>query len=288
MLALNQYRGDQDAADSGGGENPATSTSVGVNVVDNRIPIYRPLSEGGTAVEGTITVTATPADKIQNVTVVISKAGGGAGDATFDNGRTSKIVAVKGSASVRIRGTVNSSIKENMMVTAWLRGKKAEKKFSVRTWPTNLRWNGPHQKKPNAVLLTEYVWDSESGNIFDLQPDLYVGEVVTYNTPLPTPPYKAPLPQNPTVGAAPGTLGIIPDANGHPGFSTPYVADVNTAIQNLGFWDVVLDGPINLTTGANQHVLLGPISITRTVSTNGVVWIYKIEKLGVNNFMTLP
>lgn len=133
------------------------------------------------------------------------------------------------------------------------------------------------RKETNGILYFQYAWDSSTGNLADLS-NCVVGEIVNYPNGAdpyvwPHPPWDEDSP-NPTVINVPGSDGGLGD-NHRPGvFFQPYFQASFTATQYYRYRCPCSNN--------NQYVnLLGPISIGRSVSSNGSGgWMYTITKSG--------
>jgi hypothetical protein len=274
------------ASAPGYGEASGTVTVVKITISEiERVPIHA----GKPANVRKCTISILP-NNVPLVAKIERIAGEGqSGLARFLEGGTSK--TVMGTVEVSIAGVQNSDKKSNMRLYVPVDGDDcAVRKFSVRTWPSQGVFM-PNVVKPQpGVLWFHFQWISETGDVADLTPKIWVGEVVNYNPALPIPPYGAPAPPNPTMIAEwPGTqslpvapkLGSGTDKQLRPNFQAPSSPNVNTAQQFMGFWDEVLDG---VPVAGNIHVLQGPIPIKRTIAQDGAGnWTYTVEKLGTTS-----
>lgn len=267
---------DDSGSGSGGGGTKVTISNI------PRVPIYGNIA----ANIRKCTVTILPADITLRASLEIVQGVGSKGLAKFAQGGTS--IDVRGTQELSIAGVENSDAKDNMRLIVKAGDKiLAEKRFSVRTWPKQGAFNPRQIGKLVGGLLSNFRWVSESGTVQDLA-DIRVGEIVNYNPPLPSPPYGA-QPPNPTILDFPGnkteaglpTVGWFQDIQNAPFFAKPYAVDDNTAIQDMGFWDPVLDGPKN---AGNQHPLQQGIKIRRKiVKTPAGIFVYTVEKLNVES-----
>jgi hypothetical protein len=168
-----------------------------------RVPIYR--EEGLATNEKSVTVTLwpSPLPAGKKVTVDISKwESTVTGGATFSDGTTSKDITE--TTILIIRGTANSSIKDNMNLAATYEGKElAKRTFTVSTWPYDM------ETTLNALnlkfgLKVNVKWKSESGRVTDLT-NVRWQEYVNYTTvgtnppfnQVPTPPVSFTYPPDP-------------------------------------------------------------------------------------------
>jgi hypothetical protein len=157
--------------------------------------------------------------------------------------------------------------------------------------PTNFRQTNVGASA--GVLFFSYTWDSSTGNRADLA-DCTIHEHVTYpgSNPYspPSPPFysQGQIP-NPTIlpdPPVPATDEGMGDIHSHAGtfspFETPYSAASVTATQHYRYVCPCANGgqPVNL---------LGPLSITRSVSIVGSDWTYTITKpTGGQSSLVLP
>ena len=203
-----------------------------------------------------------------------------------------------GDTTIEIRGVQNSSVKENIKITFTAPGfRKASIKISVRTWPKNFEAAyAPNAQFPNC-LYYNYKWESETGVLTDLDvTSIWMGELVSYQSSFKSPPYQKPAdgwPGDPTcTGEFSAQLGSQRDIHKYPGFPNWETivagkANVVSAQQLFGFWDLVLDpprgGPIPTNArpmkSAMHAVTAAPWPITRTIAKNSKgKWEYTIAK----------
>ena len=150
-----------------------------------RVPVYgtNPLGTNGKSV--TVTLTPSPLPEGLKVTVEISTTGG-TGGATFDDGTTSKEITQ--TTTLEIRGTINSSVKDNMKIAAKYEGNElASRTFTVSTWPYGLQ-NTLRSKNLGFGLEVNVTWKSESGNVGHLT-NIVLREYLTYIHPGENPPF---------------------------------------------------------------------------------------------------
>jgi hypothetical protein len=243
-----------------------------------RVPIY-----GGTSPierDVTITVGATPIPQGSSVQLSIENISG-EGQATFDSG--SATTTVSSSTTVKLRGVANSNQINNLKLKATFDGTfVAEKTFSVRTWPSKFRERD--RAIQGDMLVFDFVWDSESGNLAHLT-GIGMGEHVVYpqgyfSTPLAesVPPWP-----NPThsTSSALGTSGASHDVHKNTGQTKPYSVISRTAKQQYIFKDLVLMPGDNEWQEVPSDSITMPIDITREVLQNmNQQWIYKCTKWG--------
>lgn len=154
---------------------------------------------------------------------------------------------------------------------------------SVVATPTNFTSPAP-TKTLDGNLIYHYSFQSSSGNLGDLSA-CKVGESVFY--PGSSSPYVWPLPMisnttNPTVILGPATGGGFQDSNFPPtSYNKPYSAASFQAIQRLE-WTCT-----NYQSGAIQN-FVSDVTITRSISQAGGVWIYSITKGSDTNTAPLP
>jgi len=259
-------------------------TSIPYDVV-NRVPI-------NVSKSCTVTIGGTlPSGK--NIDLTIEATGTGA--ATLEDGFTS--MQLTSSTTVKINGLTNSGSKKDIKLVAKFNNTEvATKKFTVSTWPKNFTQDTGSSLAGGVIQFT-YKWESESGNVGDLN-KIWIGEHVTYsdggNHVGSQKPWKGNNP-DPTVTPDPATYratgGNFTDTHSPPGgLPKAGPADTYTATQYYGFHDFILDPTPNNDTLAWQTTLTGPIVITRMVywisPTN--TWEYRIEKSGTSNTATLP
>ena len=274
----------------------ATGTVTEPKVTISEIPRV-PLHKDIAANLRKCTITIVPDNIELTASIERDQNSGTKGGARFAQGGNS--MRIMGATEVSIAGFENSDVAANMRLIV-KKGNKvyAEKSFSVRTWPKQGAFLLKTVVVGRGTLWWGFQWLSETNDVRDLSQGIKVGEVVRYDPEFPIPPYTKPLPPNPTIlpmwdgnesGRGLPTIGYGLDQQKVPkgGFGKPYVADVNTAKQLMGFWDTVLDGN---PTKDNIHVLQGPIDIERTISKDTAgVWNYKVKKLNVpSNPYVLP
>ncbi len=210
-----------------------------------RVPISK--SSNPSLNDKSVTVTLNPSPlPMGNCTVKITKTSG-SGAATFDDGTTTKTIT--STTTFKIRGTANSTVKDNMKLTATISSNSASASttFSVRTWVTN--WHKVYGiDVGGGDLQFRYEWDSESGNLNHLAGNR-IGEVVAYvgrAQPVfiwTSPPYIPIATLNPTPTLVPIILGRTTDNQLHPIF-IGQAPDTLQSIQVWKFQDMVLDpGP---------------------------------------------
>lgn len=147
--------------------------------------------------------------------------------------------------------------------------------------PTNFRQTSTTSSS-NGTLSFRYDWDSSTGTGVSSLADLSqctIGEKVDYTAsdlPFASPPFPSGIsPPNPTVTEGSATGGFLEDNHSTPGtFVKPYSAKTITASQIYRYRCTCKDNNAWIT-------LLGPLSITRSVSqnTNGS-WKFTITKSG--------
>lgn len=226
---------------------PPTPTGTPTNALSldfpDIIPIYRSAEEGGTELEEALTISLSGPPGTVQVEIATDS---GTGAATFSDGSTSQSVYVDGSATLNVRGTENSDMKDNITITATLSdgGEEAvnvraravlpaagqpvtaNKKFATRTQPEFSDALFIQYPFPGAIKM-QFLWKSESGVIGDVDKMIMIGEIVTYapniNPALPSPPYQAAgRPSNPTVVAGPTPNTV------HPPTQNGYIEDIHT------------------------------------------------------------
>jgi hypothetical protein len=140
----------------------------------------------GTKMPATINITVIPSQIPNNgkilLELTIDNQIGGKGTAVFDNINGSSTKEITGTTPVTIFGTTNSTIENNIILTANYKEKVlTSQNFSVRTWPTKLiRCNVSYDIPSSGKLYFEYNIESESGNTDDLK-GIFLGEFVTYD-----------------------------------------------------------------------------------------------------------
>jgi len=274
-------------------ENP-----IIVDLTDlSRVPIFNNINPNDQSVTVTISPNLLPAGKSVTLEIVTLS---GSGDATFDSGQRSMIVS--NTTTVKIRGVVNSSAKDNIKLIAKIDGDQLDEiVFSVRTWPENFR-RVTNRCTPlnNGVLEFDYTWDSESGNDNDLMGMGYVigewvdypgnGEIYRY----PSPPYGLCSTDDPHIFPANVNdprfyIDVLyrPNANFHddqriPCGNNPEGWTNNfEAVQHYWFHDpLFMDAPFNWGSPSSYKALMGPITISRIVYKDSGTWKYRIEKHG--------
>jgi hypothetical protein len=134
------------------------------------------------------------------------------------------------------------------------------------------------QSSSNGIIHFKYAWDSNTGNLNDLN-HCDVGQRVTYPASpgadfiFPSPPYVAGvLSRNPLETLLPGTLGQAQDTHGHPMFLPPYAPGGVVEAQQQYFYQC-------LCLNARQSLQIQ--SIIRNVAPQGNGWEYTITKSGV-------
>jgi hypothetical protein len=118
------------------------------------------------------------------VVVTIERIAGSMGAATFDDGLTTKKFFVTDSLSVNIRGTENSNVANNIRISIFVCRVVLvdHTDFSIRTWPINLRQNGPSILDHAAgIIKVNYIWGSESGDTLQIVPTQYFFETIVYD-----------------------------------------------------------------------------------------------------------
>jgi hypothetical protein len=275
-----------------------TDPCIGVNLTDfERVPVFNNNTPNDQSVTVTVSPNPLPAGKSVTLEIVTLS---GSGDATFDNGIRS--MTVSNTTTVKIRGVVNSSVKNNIKLIAEIDGDQLDEiVFSVRTWPKNFRRVANHcTPLNNRVLEFDYTWDSESGNDNDLIGMGYViGEWVDYpgNDAIyifPSPPYGLCSIDDPHIFPANVNdpqfyIDVLytPDANFHDDHRIPCgnnpVGWSNNfdVVQYYWFHDpVFMDATFNWGNPSSYKILMGPITIYRIVYENSGTWIYRVEKHG--------
>ncbi|MFQ5708485.1 MAG: hypothetical protein ACE5HO_13590 [bacterium] len=259
-----------------------------------RIPIYNQSKPNDQSVRVTLAPSPLPAG--ETVTLKLRTIAGD-GSAVFDNGSETMIISQ--STTVQIRGTANSTQKNNIELAAIHDGEEVNREvFSVRTWPTNFRQK-TGRDNGNGVIFFEYQWDPESGKPSDLA-GIIVGEIVDYNCaegdcftyngiPVfqpPSPPYSGNFVENPQIEEFAITTGTaFPDEHKFDSwtpFKKPYRSHVFTATQFYRFRD-----PVLMDSGTYID-LMGPLSIRREVFEDNGLWKYRVEKSGVSSELVLP
>jgi hypothetical protein len=160
--------------------------------------------------------------------------------------------------------------------------------FTVAAYPVNY-----HQTVGNAaagaVLHFEYAWDSDSGNVADLD-QVQVGEHVQYPAAgFPNPPFVGWNLANPTVLNVPGVDGGLQDNHGNLAMTAGPAANVD-GTQNYRFHCNRTMPAGNANALAWGNVLLGPIAIQRWVEFifPAGIWQYRILKSGVTATRPVP
>jgi len=154
-----------------------------------RVPIYGtgpqadPLGTNEKSVTVTLWPSPLPAGKKVTVQILRIRMTGGA---TFDDGSTSKDITE--TTTLKVRGTINSSIKDNMKIEATYEGKGMSRTFTVSTWPYDF------QTTLNALnlgfgLRVNVTWKSESGDPANLTKVRW-REYMNYTTVGTNPPFN--------------------------------------------------------------------------------------------------
>jgi hypothetical protein len=252
--------------------------------------------------EKLVVVTTTPSPLVAGVSVSLSiaRTSGDDGAATITDPSSATITATR---TIKIRGDQQSwgsgstAAPDNMELRATFSGGAAPfdtEAFTVCAHVENFRQTAA-SAQPGGVLHFEYSWDSDSGNIADLD-RVWFGEHVTYsdggihvgvdrpwnaNSPNPTI-----LPSRSTMS---GTWGAAQDNHSPPGgLPTAGPADSFTATQHYGYRCLRHNpGAVDNTLGWQQNVM-GPIGISRFVEMVGTNWQYRIVKSGLVNTEPLP
>lgn len=239
--------------------------SASISDVTPRIPIYG----GGSPISGSATITLDPSPLPCGTVTVSLSTTSGSGSATFSDGTTTK--AISQTTTLSIRGTANSSVKDNIRIAAC----NGSAQFSVRTWPLN--WREVNFQEFEGLMTFTYDWDSESGNKDDITAT--GGEYTTYVGNFPMPPYGGQQPSNPMTDeiSLAGTGLQYQDDHLWPGFPDWYkpFATHNpiTATQIYRFRDSLYDPN-------TWHTLMGPHSIVRRIDLENGKYIYKATKTG--------
>lgn len=163
--------------------------------------------------------------------------------------------------------------------TVWLCVKKGDTTiamvdFAICAHPVNFRKG--LSGGVGTTLIQDYKWDSDSGDLADLDlVNLY--EYVTYSAQ-PNPPFTQPAP-SPTIHGADGITGKSTDRHFSLGAIKGTVG-VAVAEQNIYF-----DCDRELT---SKNLLYGPVAITRRVEPLNGVWRYSLVADGVPFGFNLP
>lgn len=175
--------------------------------------------------------------------------------------------------------------------------------YPTHEHPTNMRVYGtpltttPPNASQDGTLHFQFVWDSTSGKVYGQNlselSSTWVSEYVTYSedgqhVTTTFTPVSPPFPANwhiddPTTGG--GTRGDLPplgDEHEYPSaFVSPYSAKQFTGSQDYRFHcSICMDD------GEYQR-LLGPFSVTREVYQSGLIWYFRISKLGYTSTLVL-
>jgi hypothetical protein len=143
--------------------------------------------------------------------------------------------------------------------------------------PTNFQQQSCSDKR-NGDLHFVYAWGSSTGKLADLA-GCTVGEIVTYPGtqnpwPFPSPPFPADAYANPTVGDVDATTGTFTDDHlltPSTTFVKPYSSSSFTATQYYRYKCACTNG--------SYVNIVGPISIVRSVSSNGKGgWEFTVSK----------
>jgi hypothetical protein len=264
----------------------------------DRVPIYNPNKPNRRSVR--VALSPSPLPNGDFVTLDLSTLFR-TGAATFDDGTTTK--QIRETTTLNIIGVENSTGKDNIKLSVKWRGAElAEDRFSVRTWPENFQKLACGHSLPNdGTLVVTNTWESESGNLADLNGNI-IGEWVSYpwgagDFP-PSPPYKQLHIPNPTIldNSIPNELDkpdqLIDFHRNLTGFRTPYEANIFTATQYYFFRDpVLMSERFDWNDEASYTILsgMGPFSITREVYQDSAgIWKYRIEKDGCSNEIVMP
>ncbi|MDI6809983.1 MAG: hypothetical protein QME66_13615, partial [Candidatus Eisenbacteria bacterium] len=113
-------------------------TILKVDIGDlQRVPVFGTDPLGSNEKSVNVTVTPSPIPGGGSVTLALSTLTG-TGAATFDDGSTTKTITQ--TTTVKVRGTTNSSTKDNLKLAAQLAGTGcANDVFTVSTWPYEFR-----------------------------------------------------------------------------------------------------------------------------------------------------
>jgi len=248
-----------------------------------RVPVYGtgpeadPLGTNEKSVTVTLWPSPLPAGK--KVTVQISTIIG-TGGATFDDGSTSKDITQ--TTTLKVRGTINSSVKDNMKISATYEGNGMSRTFTVSTWPYDLK-NTLLSKNLYFGLKVTVTWKSESGKVADLT-NVLMREYIEVTQMGSNPPFTITPPiifiQPPNGGPATGGTGTDRHHYSAAGVNWTGVQSSRVKAQQYQFKDVVLN--TEWTNG-----VLGTATITREVKTDpdpAGTYIFITSKTGPGTF----
>ncbi len=259
----------------------------------------RPRTGNEEEVDVTLAPSPLPDALSVSLSVVRVTGGEGAGDVVDPAGRV-----ITQTTTIKVRGTQqswgagNTAAPNNMQLRATLSVHTSPcdtENFTISAKPIKFHQTSV-RKEVGGVLKFRYAWESDSGNLNDLD-KIWLGEHVTYSDGGkhvgPNLPWKANNP-DPTIKPARGitgaTTGTGGDTHRPPGGRLPSAgpAASYTATQYYGFRDFRTDpGAVDNTLGWQTN-LLGPITISRWVEEVGGNWRYRIEKSGTTHTQWLP